>query len=212
MFVRAAAAAAFALSCAPMAHAQDAATPAATPAPAQTPEEAAAARREFMIQHIVNAPSPVNHQIYGPRQTNSIVNDATVQGGKAMRVVIANTGGNPWDISVSSSTEKEIKSGDVLLGAFWLRSVTPPADGPARLNARIQGSDAPYTQIAQTEITVGPEWKLYFTSATAAGDFAAGKAVSQLHLNMGGAQTIDLGPFYIFNFCAGYDTAKLPTN
>lgn len=183
----------------PPAFAQEAAAPA--PAPA----------RSSMMDRVINGIHVNSYAVYGPGQTSQIL-ESTVQGGHALRVDVAAAGANPWDVGAGSVTTKPITRGDVLLLAVWLRAERlPQGAATAAINIRLQGTAAPYPEIAAASIAVGPEWKLYFAQTVAASDFAAGQAGATVQLATA-SQTIDLGPVFIFDLGPDYDRSTLPTN
>jgi hypothetical protein len=126
--------------------------------------------------------------------------DANVQGGKALRVVVRGKGANPWDVAVESALNQPVKAGDELLFAFWARlekgeggaaSATLPFNG-------VQLSAAPYTALFAGPGEIGPEWKMIEVRGKADADHAAGTLNATIHLATA-AQTVDLGPIFVVN-------------
>jgi hypothetical protein len=126
--------------------------------------------------------------------------DAGVQGGKALRVVVRGKGANPWDVAVETALTKPVKAGDQLLFAFWARlekgeggatTATLPFNG-------VQLSAAPYTALFAGPGEIGPEWKMIEVRGKADADHAAGTLKATIHLATA-AQTVDLGPIFVVN-------------
>ena len=126
--------------------------------------------------------------------------DAAVQGGKALRVVVRGKGANPWDVAVETALTKPVKAGDQLLFAFWARlekgeggatTTTLPFNG-------VQLSAAPYTTLFAGPGEIGPEWKMIEVRGKADADHAAGTLKATIHLATA-AQTVDLGPIFVVN-------------
>src|SRR5438874_2811600 len=67
----------------------------------------------------INDPAPSGLSVYGASGT--LVDDAKVAGGKAMRVEVAAKGANPWDAGVASPIKTPVKAGDALILKFWAR-------------------------------------------------------------------------------------------
>lgn len=126
--------------------------------------------------------------------------DANVQGGKALRVVVRGKGANPWDVAVETPITKPVKAGDQLLFAFWARldkgeggatTTTLPFNG-------VQVSAAPYTTLFTGPAEIGAEWKMVEVRGKADADHAAGTLKASIHLATA-AQTVDLGPIFVVN-------------
>jgi hypothetical protein len=126
--------------------------------------------------------------------------DASVQGGKALRVVVRGKGANPWDVAVETPITKPVRAGDQLLFAFWAR--LEKGEGGATTatlpyNA-VQVSAAPYTTLFTGPAEIGPEWKMVEVRGKADADHAAGTLKATIHLATA-AQTVELGPIFVVN-------------
>ena len=185
---------------------------AGTAALAALPAGGAKARQEDdIMSHILGQPS-LAWSVYGLRRPARARSAPEVPGGQAVRVQAPQTA-NPWDIGASLPVDGDINAGDVVLLAVWLRAETPP-DGQTtvRLNSvGIQQSSAPYQPVITGAVTLTSEWKMLFVSGTAAE--ARPKGAANVNLQLGGsAQTVDLGPAFVFNLGHGYDQSRLPRN
>lgn len=129
-----------------------------------------------------------------------LIDDPKAQAGKALRVVVAKKGADPWDSAVESTVTKPIKAGDNLILAFNAR--LQQADGGATTatlpyNA-VQMSAAPYTPIFSGPLTIGPEWKLYQVKGKAAANYAANTVKATIQLG-NAKQTVDFGTIFVFD-------------
>jgi hypothetical protein len=126
--------------------------------------------------------------------------DANVQGGKALRVVVRARGANPWDVAVESPITQPVKAGDQLLLAFWARLEKGEAGATTTTlpyNA-VQLAAAPYTTVLTGPAEITSEWKLHEVRGKADADHAAATLKATIHL-AGAAQTVDLGPIFVVN-------------
>ncbi|WP_374275166.1 hypothetical protein [Brevundimonas sp.] len=159
-----------------------------------------------LIDRAVNNPRVSSWTVYGPGLSHQVI-EAEVQGGQALQVEVTRAGANPWDVAAQAFTADPIAAGDVMLLGVWLRSDT----SGATVNIRLQGSDAPYPEIAAGTVSPGSEWKLWFAQGRADQAFVGGRANASVQL-AGAAQTVELGPVFIFDFGPDYDVERLPTN
>ncbi len=168
--------------------------------------------QEAFMQKAINLPAADQWNVYGAGETHALVKDATVKGGWALTVDVTGAGANPWDVQAGVSTLKPIKKGDVMLLAFWARSVTPPEGATViSIPANMQMGHTPYTRIGEQTLDIGSEWKLYYVSGTAPVDLAAGEASGGVQLATG-KQSIALGPIFMLDFGPDYDLSRLPHN
>ncbi|ESQ92020.1 hypothetical protein ABAC460_03730 [Asticcacaulis sp. AC460] len=147
----------------------------------------------FAEDKLINDPSS-GWQVYG-QQTNKRIKDAAVQGGYAIEVKIPAKGANPWDSAAQTDITGDIKKGDKILAAVWLKAKTEDGS-PAHLNIRVQINSAPYTSLVESTQSVGPEWKLYAVETTATQDYNKKTVVLAVHL-AGAKQTVYLGPAFV---------------
>ncbi|HUO97208.1 MAG TPA: endo-1,4-beta-xylanase [Rhizomicrobium sp.] len=161
-----------------------------------------------IVNKLINSPS---WNVQGG--SSEIVDDAAVQGGKAIRITVASKGANPWDVQATNAVNKHIKKGDVIFVAFWARSEVPAEGQPTADISLIQMqlSAAPYTAVFGDRASVGAKWAMYYASGTADRDYDPGAVTLTLHL-ASAKQTIDLGPVFIVDFGPNYDRSKLPKN
>jgi hypothetical protein len=163
---------------------------------ALSPSAAAAQNPSDIAKQIVNDPS--NPQVDGAKA--SLRDDPKVQGGKALRIVIAKKGEHPWDASVGGPITKPVKAGDTLVLAFWARlekgdngatTATLPYDA-------IQLAAEPYSTIVSGSNQIGPDWKLLQVTGKADKDYPANALKVSIQLATG-KQTVDFGPIVVLD-------------
>lgn len=118
--------------------------------------------------------------------------------GQATRFVTPAAGATPADLGAAIPIAEAIGEGDKLLIAVAARTEnagTP--DGKAVVGLRIEDSSPPHDGFAENTFTVGPNWQLIRIRTTATKSFPAGTAQLALRL-AGAAQSVDVGPVYIF--------------
>ena len=157
------------------------------------------AQDDDIAKKLINEPGGWN--VYGAAQTNKRIKDAKVQGGAALEIKIAGSGGNPWDAAAESQITGKINKGDKLVIAVWMRSKTE-GNAPANLTLRLQISSPPYASFGEKQVSVGPDWQMQTLEVTAAEDHAPKTSGLSIHLNTG-KQTVYLGPAFILNMGAG---------
>lgn len=186
-------------------------TTAQTP-PTEAAQQAPAPRP--MSDFLVNQPHVPNWTIWGLPDGPELRSDPGVTGGQALRVVISEQT-DPWAVGGVMPTHAEIKTGDVLLLAVWLRAV--PAEGADDASARIsllklEQKDAPDGAIAAaSDVDISARWRMVYASGVATKDHAADQTVIAVLL-AARPQTVDVGPALLFNLGPDFDTGRLPRN
>ena len=129
-----------------------------------------------------------------------LVDDAAVQGGKALRVAVAKKGQNNWDSVLETAIPKPINAGDNLVLTFEARLAK--AEGGATSvtipYAAVQEKAAPYAGIVSGQATVGPEWKLHQIKGKAQKSYPADALKATIQIG-NARQTIDFGPVVVLN-------------
>lgn len=156
---------------------------------------AAAQAPDDLAKKIVNDPS--NPQVDGAKA--SLRDEPAVQGGKALRIMVAKKGANPWDAAVGGPVNKPIKAGDKLILAFWARlekgetgaTTTLPYDA-------VQLASAPYSTVISGSNDIGPDWKMLQVTGKADRDYGPGQLKVTIQLATG-KQTVDFGPIMLFD-------------
>jgi hypothetical protein len=143
----------------------------------------------------LNNPDIASFNSFGAQ--SSLVDDAKMPGGKALRVV-ATKGANAWDAAVLTQLRQPVKAGDPLVFAFWARLVSGEGGATSATlpwNSVSLGSP-PWSQVFGAPVTIGSEWKLYEVRGTAGKDYAGGTLNAGVQV-ANANQTIDFGPMYV---------------
>jgi hypothetical protein len=152
----------------------------------------------------INDSAPASLGLYGAQ--SSVVDDAAVPGGKALRVVVPAKGANPWDAGLQSGIRQPIRAGDELVLAFWARLVNGEAGATsATLPTNVGLTSPPWTGVFGQPVTIGTGWKLFEVRGRADKDYPAGSLGAGIQL-AGGKQTIDFGPLYVARLGGGAAT------
>jgi hypothetical protein len=171
-----------------------AASAASAPAPAQI-STLATLDPDKIAGMIINDPSAPS--INGAK--GKLIDDATVMGGKAVRIDVPRKGTNPWDISVNSPVKKPVKAGDTLLLVFAARLVQGENGATTTLpwNA-VSLASPPWTGIVGGSADIGPEWKTVEIRGKADKNYATGTLGAGIQLATA-RQTVDLGPIIVLD-------------
>jgi hypothetical protein len=160
----------------------------ATAAAAQAPDD--------LAKKIINDPG--DPHVDGAKA--SLRDDPAVQGGKALRIVVARKGANPWDAMVGGPVNKPIKAGDKLILAFSAR-LEKGENGATTTTLpynAVQLGSAPYSTVISGSNDIGPDWKMFQISGKADRNYAPGEVKVTLQLATA-KQTVDFGPIMLFD-------------
>jgi hypothetical protein len=148
----------------------------------------------------INDPAPSSLTFYGASGT--VVDDAKVAGGKALRIQVAAKGANAWDAGVSSPVKAAVKAGDTLVLKFWARLESNENGSTATLpwNA-ISLASPPWTSVLGGPVEIGPQWKQFEVRGTADKDYPAGSLGAGFQLATA-KQVVELGPVEVVDLGA----------
>jgi hypothetical protein len=161
---------------------------------------APAAAQDDIMSHLISNPSPRTYRVDGVNGGAQVRNDAGVQGGKALRVIVPAANVQTWATAVAVPVTRGVHNGDALILAFWAR-LEPMAGGSATASLpynSVQLSTAPYTALFTGPATLTPQWQMFEIHGRAAQDYAANALTISLHLATG-HQTIDIGPVFLLD-------------
>jgi hypothetical protein len=172
---------------------------------------AAPVAAQGIFDNIVNKPS-IAWQLYGANQSGKEVPASKeVPGGYAVRVAVTAPAPNAYDVGATLASVKPIAKGDKVVTMVFLRAPDVAAGSTIPVPIGISESNPPYTPIANETVQIGPTWKRYFAAGVAPKAFPAGQA--RIALQLGGAkQVLELGPGFLMDPGAGFDTASVPRN
>ena len=162
---------------------------------------------------VLRYPSPDGWQVYGISPTPQLRSSQDVIGGKALRVKVKSVTPNVWDIGVLAPSQVKVSKGDVVVGAFWARSVNGQKNAKGiTIPARLQMTGEPYTGLGSIDAALTTEWNVYYVHGTAHKDLQEGAMNLSLQVG-GGRQTLELGPVILWSLGPGaIDASELPQN
>ena len=164
------------------------ATTQTTPAPAPAADP---------LERVVNDPRPAAALPYGFRLPPSVINDKTVQFGKALRLSIPREVGDGGSMGF---TMPVIKTGDRLVVAFWARAHKTEGGALGKISrVRVEESAPPHRELFAQPVVVGPEWKMHQVSGVADQDYAPGRIGLAMHV-AAAKQTLDIGPVFVLRY------------
>jgi len=122
----------------------------------------------------------------GPHQS---IDDAKVEGGKAVKVQAPGTGGI-WEVGAIRPVDGAIAKGDHVVASVWVKS-----DVPAKVVFRVETRTAA-ARVGEGSIDIRTDWSRQTLDFVATDNYPAGATQVALLLNSG-KQTIDLGPISV---------------
>lgn len=157
---------------------------------------AALAAQEDLAKEIVN--DPAAPEVSGAKAT--LVDDARVQGGKALRIAVPRKGTNPWDSAVGGVLKKPVQRGDhlVLLFSARLEKGENGATTTTLPYAAIQLAAAPYSTIMRDSAGIGPDWKDFKVDGVADNNYSPNQLKVTVQLATA-KQTVDFGPIVVLD-------------
>lgn len=141
------------------------ATAAATPLPviAQALPEAVKALEAQLPGTLVNDPSRIDWESYGPEFYAESIKDPSIPGGGAARRFHVNKA-NEFIYTAGANIPliRNVKRGDTITLGFWARAVSAATDdGKGVLRVRFQQDAPPYPGFGEQTLAIGPEWQWY---------------------------------------------------
>jgi hypothetical protein len=176
---------------------------------AKQPNAALQALDDALPGTLINDPSKMDLEVYGPGATNKVIKDKAIPGGgAALQIGIPAVTKNAYDIGGRSIIPTPVKSGQKIVAVFYARTIkadTP--NGKGKIGARIQQSDAPYSGFADQTFEVGSEWELFEVKGVS--NITTAAKAANLGFMLGGAkQTVQIGQVIIVE---GADSLKTVT-
>ena len=173
---------------------------------AAAPAAAQQSSADDILSHVISVPNPRAYRVDGTQAgaQSQVRNDASVQGGKALRVQVPGRSEQAWTTAVSVPINRAVHSGDHLVLAFWAR--LEQGDNGATTASlpynAVQLSAAPYTAVFSGGVTVTPQWQMFEINGQANRDYPADSVNVAIHLATG-HQTIDIGPVFVLDMGQG---------
>ena len=138
------------------------------------------------------------------------VSEVAVEGqpfGGALRVKLTDFGPNPFDQGIIFESQQAVAQGDVVLLAFYLRSVS---DEVVRIGAVVEGGVSGNRSLDQVIRIASSEWEQIILPAEVIADHPADQF--RLQINLGYlAQEFEIGGIALLNYGDAYTTQQLPS-
>lgn len=141
----------------------------AVPLAAQSLSPALQALEEQLPGALVNDPSRIDWESYGPEFYAESIKDESIPGGGAARRFHVNKASEfIYAAGTNIPLIRNVKRGDTVTIGFWARTVeaaTP--DGKGVLRVRFQEDSPPYPGFGEETLEIGTDWEWYEVTATA---------------------------------------------
>lgn len=162
---------------------------------------------------LLNSFSAKAWKVHGRYQINSLRRDEDVPGGQLRRVAVKKLGEKPFSVVAIGDVEGGMSKGDTIFVAIWARAHDVAGTTQAGLlSGIVLAQEKPrYARVVKGSATLTKDWALYFVSGTAEQDFEPGSTHISIHL-AGALQTVDLGPWFVFNLGPGISPKTPPSN
>ncbi len=143
---------------------------------------------------VINDPTRLDWQVFGPGAASKPVKGADIPGGNAaIQVTIPVKGPTAYQIGMNAPITAAIKLGEDIVVAFYARTISADTpDGNGRIALRIQMNAAPYSGFGDASLSIGKEWKLYEVPSKSTIAISKGLAVVGFQLS-GEKQIVEIG-------------------
>ena len=143
---------------------------------------------------LINDPTRLDWQVYGPGVAVKSIREPSIPGGQAAnQITIPKRGANPYETSANVPLTTTVAVGEKVVMSFFARTISAETDdGQAVVTVRFQQNAAPYSGFGDTTLRLGKDWKLYEVPTTATTALAKGIGVGVFQLS-GAKQVIQIG-------------------
>lgn len=142
---------------------------------------------------LLNDPTSLAWDSYGPDLESKPVFEETIPGGAAALRLRNRTAGEPWSAGVNVPLIADIEEGRRVVIGFWARSLaSDDHDGNAVVTVRVQKNAKPYPGFGDQTISVGRDWKFHEVSTVADRNIKRREAIVAIHLGARN-QTLEVG-------------------
>ena len=170
---------------------------------ALVPEKAGAApaarATDPALDYLINTPRVSTWSVYGDGQSSQQVPCAAT-GKTCLRVALASSKPNPWDIGAVAPVQGGIAKGDKLQVIAWARLDTEDAKAKAVVPMLLQLGAPPYTAVASGSVTLTSKLEAIAIGGVASESFAAGTVNLALQLGQLGQPVVLSAPFVLKNY------------
>ena len=158
---------------------------------------------------LINDPTRIDWDSYGPAFNAGARQAADIPGGGAARVfTVAERGDFPYRAAVNIPLLDGIASGEQVTIGFYARVVsTERSDGKGVVTVRFQENVAPYAGFGDTAVLIGSEWQWH--EVTAKADRRIRKSDALVTLQLAGAkQVLEIGQAIVVKNAATIQTTQ----
>lgn len=169
-------------------------------ATAAAPAASAAARqRDPALDYLINTPRVTTWSVYGDGQSTQQVPCAAT-GKVCLRVALAASKPNVWDIGAIAPLQGSIAKGDKLQVVAWARLDTEDAKAQVVVPMLLQVGAPPYTAVVSGSVTLTHKLEAITIGGVAAESFAGGTVNLALQLGQVGQPVVLSAPFVLKNY------------
>jgi hypothetical protein len=143
---------------------------------------------------LINDPTRLDWDLFGPGVTSKPVKGQDIPGGKAaLQITVPKAGATLYEIGANVPITAAVKSGSDIVVAFYARTISADTPGgTGRIGVRFQQNAAPYAGFGDTTLVIEKEWKLYQVTGKANLALVKGGGVVGFQLS-GAKQVIEIG-------------------
>lgn len=128
---------------------------------------------------------------------------------EGIRVTVGSNISNSWDAQLKFPAVEGIEEGDVLLVAFYARTIDSQEEtGEGNLNVVVENNSTYAKQISYN-ITIGNDWKQYYASAVSSATLGASEISYLFHLGFAN-QTLEIADVQYLNYKQTLTLEELP--
>ena len=151
------------------------------------------------MEFVINTPRAAAWNVYGDQQTNQQV-PCDAAGKSCVRVALAQSLPNPWDIGATTPVQADIHKGDELRVVLWARLDSDDPNAKATIPVQLQLADAPYTSMMSGAVTLTSKMGIVTIGGVARANHAAGTMNLSLQLGQLGQPVVLGAPYVLRNY------------
>jgi len=165
----------------------------ATPMFAEQPAEQLAKLQAELPGKLINDPTRLDWDVFGPGATSKAIKGSDAPGGGALQVTIPKKGATAYEIGINAPLTGGFTKGATYVVSFYARTIkADTSDNNGVIGVRFGQNAAPYPGFGDTVKTITQDWQLYEVSAQANLTVPKDQAVVSFHLS-GAKQVIQIG-------------------
>jgi hypothetical protein len=160
---------------------------------AEKPDDQLAKLQAALPGKLINDPSRLDWDVFGPGATSKPIKGSDAPGGGALQVTIPKKGATAYEIGINAPLTGGFTKGATYVVSFYARTVSASTnDGNGTINIRFQQNAAPYPGFGDATRSISRDWQLYEVSGQA--NISVPKDQAQVSFQLSGAkQVIEIG-------------------